>query len=351
MSPVAILLLTLAAVQDPAPAEPAISGQVACDAPAEVASGSSVRLQCTVSPELPAVALVLMQRPAGNEVFAPTPGLRLGKGRFMVSLCPDSLIPGAMHFYFEARDAEDRVLATSGNIEQPHVLTVRAPGDQNPLAAPLPARTAHIRDEDPLAAARQERQAEQRQATRSVQRQAGRFFVGFGAGVGYGYYPNSQLDFRSDLRIESNVGPAGLVLLTPEVGFQLTRAIALGLQLTWERLSGSGSGDSQSGSPATNSVIVLGRGSYHAGDGRLQLVASGFVGGGHGFRLVVPPLPMQGLLRNDSVRGGPMVIGPGLGVLYHLHPHAALIAESRLLAGMPSFATLIDLRVGAEFSF
>jgi hypothetical protein len=341
----ALLSLTVAAVQQDAAA------QIVCDTPSEVASGSPVRLQCTVAAGVPAVAVVLQHRPSGNEVFAPAPGLRTAKGKFVISLCPDTLIPGAMHFYFEARDAEDRVVASSGNIEQPHLLTVRATGDREPLALPLPARTSRIRDEDPLSEAREEREAARVEATRSVQRKAGSFLVGMGVGAGYGYYPTSRLDFRSDLRIQSNLGPAGVVLLTPEVGYQISRTVAVGLQVTWELLSGSGIGDAQAGSPATRSITVLGRGSYHFGDGRLQLVASGFVGGGHGFRLVVPPLPEQGLRRNDSVRGGPVVMGPGLGLLFHLHPHAAVIAESRVMAGFPRMAALVDGRIGAEFSF
>ena len=130
-----ILLLTVAAVEQNA------VPRIVCDTPSEVASGSPVRLQCTLAPELRAVALVLQHRPAGNEVFVPTPGLRMAPGKFVVSICPDSLIPGAMHFFFEARDSEDRVLATSGNLEQPHLLTVRAPGDVEPRCG-CPCRCA-----------------------------------------------------------------------------------------------------------------------------------------------------------------------------------------------------------------
>jgi hypothetical protein len=172
-----------------------------------------------------------------------------------------------------------------------------------------------------------------------------------GAGYGYGFYPESYLDFRRDLRIQANTGPAGVLLLTPEVGYQMSQRFAFGVQLTWQRLSGSGIGDAQMGSPATSGFTLLARGSYHTGEGRAQLVYSAFVGGGDGFHLVVPPLPDQGLRRNDSVRAGPVVAGPGLGLLFHLQRHAAIVAETRLLAGVPQFAALLDARLGAQFSF
>ena len=85
----------------------------------------------------------------------------------------------------------------------------------------------------------------------------------------------------------------------------------MGLQLYWQQIRGSGIGDAQTGSPARRSFTALARGSYHVGDGRVQWLASAFLGAGQGFHLVVPPLPDQGLRRNDSVRAGPVVRGPG----------------------------------------
>jgi hypothetical protein len=175
--------------------------------------------------------------------------------------------------------------------------------------------------------------------------------VGLGAGYGYGAYPSSPLAFRRDLRVRGNMGPAGIVLLTPELGYQLSQALAVGLQLTWQQIGSSGIGDPQAGSPARHTFTALARGSYRSGNGRLQWLASAFLGGGQGFDLVVPPLPEQGLHRNDSVRAGPVVLGPGAGLLFHLFPHAALLAEARLLAGLPRWGTLVDSRLAAEVSF
>jgi hypothetical protein len=343
-----ILLQVLAAE----PAAGHSSSRFACETPAEAEPGQALRVQCMATSELHAVAVVMFHRPSGSEVYAATPALRTDRARFQVTLCPDTLTPGPVHFYFEARDAEDKVVASSGDLDDPHLLVVRGFLGQAPVArASQPHREAQIRDEDPLAAARAEREAERVAAVRSVQRPPGRIWVGFGAGYGYGFYPESHLDFRKDLRIQANTGPAGVVLLTPEVGYQVSEAFAFGVQLTWQRLSGSGIGDAQMGSPVTSGFTLLARGSYHTGEGRAQLVYSGFIGGGDGFHLVVPPLPEQGLRRNDSVRAGPVVLGPGLGLLFHLQRHAAILAETRLLAGVPNFAALLDARLGAQFSF
>ncbi len=94
----------------------------------------------------------------------------------------------------------------------------------------MPVTSSRIRDEDPLAGARAERAAARVRELRSVQRPAGSVFVGLGAGYGYGAYPSSQLDFRRDLRVRGNMGPAGIVLLTPELGYQLSEALAVGVQ-------------------------------------------------------------------------------------------------------------------------
>jgi hypothetical protein len=100
---------------------------------------------------------------------------------------------------------------------------------------------------------------------------------------------------------------------------------------------------------------VLARGTYYWGTSRAQLFASGALGGGDGVRVVVPPATGTDanvtLSRNDTVRGGPIVLGPSAGLLYHFNPHFALLAEARLFAGLPDFAAAADLNGGLQVSF
>jgi hypothetical protein len=141
------------------------------------------------------------------------------------------------------------------------------------------------------------------------------------------------------------------VVLTPEVGYQLSDAVSLAVQARVQLLGDSGADDDSLGTPARGAWSLLVRGSYHVGTGRAQLVASAALGAAEGFRLVVAPQPEAGLRGRDSVTAGPVVLGPGLGAIYHLGHHAAVVAELRLLAGLPHFATTLDLSSGIAIAF
>jgi hypothetical protein len=65
----------------------------------------------------------------------------------------------------------------------------------------------------------------------------------------------------------------------------------------------------------------------------------------------VRPDPGAQLTRNDSIRGGPVVAGSGVGVLYHLGRSAALVSELRALVGVPRFAVVLDFTAGVQLAF
>jgi hypothetical protein len=104
------------------------------------------------------------------------------------------------------------------------------------------------------------------------------------------------------------------------------------------------------GNPARSAFAVLARPQLLFGPRNVQLNLSGYLGGGDGFRLTVPP-QLPKFRRNDSVRGGPLVAGAGLGVLFHLTTHVALAADTRWLFGFPDFAGVADLALGMQLGF
>ncbi len=323
---------------------------LACETPDEIMAGQPLVLHCAARPQNDRPVVVLVHfRPAGQEDFTTAPTLRTRKGWYTATICAEMLGEGPVHYYVEALDSRDQVVATSAEPASPHILTVIGGRRHTRAAAVTGGRAGG--DIDPLAHLRAEREAALTSAEAVGRRRPGRPFLALGVGWGYGWHPPGPLDFRRDLKASAGTATAGRVVLTPEIGYQLSDAVSLALQARVQLIGASGSGDGSLGAPARGAWAVMGRGSYHLGTGRAQLVASAVLGGGQGFRLVVDPQPQAGLLRNDSVTAGPVVLGPGLGAIYHLGHHTALLADLRMLAGLPHFATMFDLSSGIAVAF
>jgi hypothetical protein len=335
----------------------AVQKPLVCAAPDQVGSGEHVVLRCVPKAGLSVVTVLLYYRQSGTEDFTPAPTLRTRKGWYTATLWPDMLTPGPLHYYFEAHDAAGKVVASSGDDESPEVLQVRA--GVSALTPPALADgqfpAGKLADEDPMVQVRARKAAAQEAEAASLRRPAGSFYVGLGLGLGYGWYPDSVLDFRRDITVASGTGAAGPMVFSPEVGYQLSGRLSLSVLGRIERIGASGSGDLHEGRPATAAWAVLARGTYYWGMSRAQLFASAALGGGDGVRVVVPPTTTPDatltLSRNDSVRGGPIVLGPSAGFLYHFNPHFAFVAEARLFAGLPDFATVMDFGGGLQLSF
>jgi hypothetical protein len=352
-------LLLLLSVVRPLPAddpEPPALGKKAmeCQAPIESPSTDHLVLRCVTRAKLPVAAVLLHYRQSGSEDFTAAPTLRSRKGWYTATLCPHTFEAGPLHYYFEALDMNGKVVASVGDDESPGVVRILGPlvaGKGHGAGAP--ARNGAAGDDDPLAPLRASIEASRADERARQHRRPGSYFLGIGAGVGYGWYPARVLEFRKDASVNPGGGVAGPLVLTPEVGYQLSSRVAVSLLARWELIGSSGSGDLHAGAPATSAFALLGRGSYYWGSGRLQLVASGMLGAGEGVRVVVPPTAGNDVTidRNDTVLGGPVLLGPGVGFTYHLGPHFAWIGELRALAGVPNFAAVVDVNTGVQFGF
>jgi hypothetical protein len=331
-----------------------------CQAPVELPSADHLKLRCFARPKLPVVTVLVHYRHTGTEDFTLAPTLRSAKGWYTATLCPHAFAAGALHYYVEALDVNGKLVATVGDEESPGVVRILPPvAPAKPGATPggQPGTPAGPRDDDPLETLRASREAAREAAIADERarprRVPGSFYAGFGAGLGYGWYPARVLEYRQDISVAPGGGLAGPLVLTPEVGYQLSSRWAVSLLARWELIASTGAGDARRGAPATRALAVLGRVSHHWGSGRAQLVASGMLGAGEGVRMVVPPTQASDvrLERNDTVRGGPVLVGPGAGFLFHVNPHLALVGELRALAALPTVAAVVDLNAGVQLGF
>ncbi len=363
--------VTLAAAPRATTAAPALEPKqklTCAPAPGPTGLDHPFSLACTLAPGVNAANVVLFFRQGGAPDFTAAPTLRAKPGGpFVASLCAHDLVAGPLQYYFEARDATGRVVTSDGDEESPSVLVVApatvvarpalvaASATMPAGASDASAPVAHLRpdigdDNDPLAAVRR-KQDENRQAERRSHRRQPGPMVGGSFGVGYGYYGERTLEFNRDLASDPSGGVAGLPLVMPEIGWQLGDRLTISGQLRWQPLNPGGSGDPRLGSPAKNSWALLARALYQLGEGSLRPFFGLNLGGGDGFRVVVPANPTAQLLRDDTIRGGPFLAGPSAGALYHFSRYVALAAELRVLAGLPNFALASELSAGAQFGF
>jgi hypothetical protein len=194
-------------------------------------------------------------------------------------------------------------------------------------------------------------------ATREVglhRRRGGSFYAGISVGSGYGFHPASRLEYRNDLQIGAGLSSVGIVHFAPEIGYQITDAFSFSLLGRFQYIPEEGR-ISGGGAPAHGANSVLGKLSYGFGDRNFQTVLSLLAGGGEGLRFQIPPKPTNdpktSLTSNDTVRAGPFLFGPALGILIHFHEHFAWLVDAKALIGQPDGGFAIEASTGPQVGF
>jgi hypothetical protein len=343
------------------PEEPDLPARVPqpvyCPTPDEAPPSEKITLNCVLQPAVSASKVLLYYRVPGAEHFTSASTVRSSKGWYRGVIPADVVQGRSLHYYVEARDATNEVVGSAGRDDSPNVVLIRegaVPVAGTGLFAgvrfrPKPGSEAVASEEDPLEAVSRDRERE-RDAQGLRRRRDGALFFGVGLGSGYGYHRTQRLEFYREAVIEQGWIPSGMLHLAPEVGYQVGSTFAISVLARLQVISQTGSGDMRVGNPARSAFAVLARPQLLFGPRNVQLNLSGYLGGGDGFRLTVPP-QLPKFRRNDSVRGGPLVAGAGLGVLFHLTSHVALAADTRWLFGFPDFAGVADLALGMQLGF
>ena len=145
--------------------------------------------------------------------------------------------------------------------------------------------------------------------------------------------------------------------LAPEVGYQITDDFAVAVQGRHQIIPSQGSKNSDlgNGTPAKGANSVLVKLGYAVFGDNTRLVVSAIGGIGEGFRLVIAPKrsmdPSKDLPRNDTIRGGPGMLGGGVALVHHVSKMFAALVDFKTLVGMPDSAVVVDVAGGLQFSF
>jgi len=335
-----------------------ISLPLYCPVPDEAPPATEIALRCVPRPGVSFARMMLFYRPAASETFTQVPMTRSRKGWYSGLVPAKAVVGKTLQYYVEAQQTGKKTAAVThnGQSDSPNLLSIRegaAPVGQGTLAAAhfkKDTPVGPVKDDNPLLEAERERERES-VVSADHRRRPGRLFVGAGIGTGYGWHRKRVLEFRTEQAVATGFSPGGLLQVTPELGYQYDDQYAFSVQMRFQYIPESGSGDTKAGSPAHGAWAAFARGYRFFGVGNGQPFLTGTAGFGQGFRLVVPPHPEQGVTRNDTIRGGPIVLGPGGGFIYHFTPRFSWNAEVRLLAGLPDFALLSEFSTGGQVSF
>lgn len=174
-----------------------------------------------------------------------------------------------------------------------------------------------------------------------------RWFVGLGVGFGGGYAKGDGLEaFNQYTRgFTPGFSPQGLGHALPEIGYMVAPQVAVSLQVRHQVIQ------KDNGYMAGGATSVLLRGRYDFGDGPARFYGFGAIGGGEGVRMVVTADTSSGNQIKDTVRGGPVVVGGGLGASYAFGSVVDGVIETGTLVGVPQISAAFDLNFGVRFRF
>jgi hypothetical protein len=328
-----------------------------CPNPDEAPPGEPIALRCVASPTIAAAKVLIFYRLPGGEKFSQVTTKRSPKGWYYGTIPSEAATGKSLQYYFVARDAGDKDVATNGRDDSPNLMLIREGAPivgRGALATRFATGGSKGDEENPLEAQESERERVFKEVGRH-RRHAGSFYVGFSIGSGYGYHRASRLEYRTDLQIAEGLSSVGLIHFAPEIGYQITDALSLSVLGRFQYIPEEGKVTANSGAPAHGANSVLAKLSYGLGSKNAQFLISLMAGGGEGFRLQVPPKPTSdvktSLPRNDTVRAGPIIFGPGVGFLYHFVPAFAWAVEGRALIGAPDLGYAVELSTGPQVSF
>jgi hypothetical protein len=298
---------------------------------------------------------------------------KTAKGWYLATLPGHVMKPGDLQIYFDARDANDKEIASNGQVDSPSIVEIRKKGGGG--------RRGEGDEEDPLKRIRNQQRDEAYEAGLHRRRE-GAFWFGVGGGVGWGYSPAGSLEWEKDLKVSAITTTTGLFHLLPELGYMWSDSFGIALQVRYEviqqqqatyidktvsdkpQLASTG----RDGAPTTQAFATFARAIWYtdlSSSGNMQFSVSGDLGGGF-VRFPVKPVavvqgynpdtgaviidPRNTIAKTDTRPVGPVLFGSTVGIIAHLSRHFALSLDARLLSGLGDFGVVVEGGLNAQIA-
>ena len=304
--------------------------------------GRPVPITVLPDKDLGASALVLRYRSATASSFTDLPLQKGPAGAFEAAI-PASATAGQQVVYFiEARRADGSVIVRRGSAADPMVVTlVEAAKPVVATATPTPSAKA-----------------------------SPRFYFALLGGTGVGTASGTGEETRNS--VTSGIVWTRAGQLAPEIGYFVTPQLRLGVQARLQLVTGAtpyhllgyndptecGSDHTCSSFTGAFAGLAKAAWSFFDPESAFQLYASLSAGYGtirHVAKEVTGPQTCGGTgpaftgTCMDTVAGGPVLFGPGVGFQYRVSDGVGLVVELDGLVGVPDFTANADLNVGVAF--
>jgi hypothetical protein len=330
------------AVKTPPPKPPESTGTGLTHEPvAEGKQGSAISITVEVADELEFEKLILAYRPEGASDFLGREMKEVADGKYGAEIPTTATLGGTVAYYIEAEDKDGGPIAARGSVDNPIVIHL--------LGVGITKNDDDDDDDDDDGGEGPEK----------------RLFVGLLAGMGMGWATGTG-DTNADVMISpSGLAPAGLVQVSPEVGYWMDSSLMLSLQIRYQYITG------------TTDIYATNNRVYHTANYALAGFAKatwkfGLGGSDSKFHPFFSLAAGAGRIRHvvsfkrqmltncgqtrtetcvDTIGAGPILAGPGGGLMYDIGDRASAVLQVNSVLGFPDFSVHFDANIGVAFGF
>jgi hypothetical protein len=327
------------------PSEPGVpAGGLVHEPVAEGKQGSAISVTVGVQNDLEFEKIILAYRPEGATEFLGREMKEVADGRYGAEIPTNATSGGTVAYYIEAEDAEGAPIAARGSVDNPLVIHL--------LGVGVSHRTGEDEDED-------EEEDEDEGPDH-------RYFLGVMAGSGVGYATGTG-DTNANVSIDPpGLAPSGVGQFAPEFGYWLNSGLMLSVQFRYAYIAGTTNIHEPVPDQCPNgvchtanySLALFGKATWKFGEGTKWHPFFSLAAGGGRIRHVVEFRKKESICgpgRNevcvDTIGAGPVLFGPGGGIMYDITDSIAAVVQLNSVLAVPNFTAHVDGNIGVAFGF
>jgi hypothetical protein len=301
--------------------------------------GKAVPIHVTVDSALAGKRVVLNFKPDGAAEFVERDMTEVSPGNWQSEIPATVAVGNRVAYYIDVEDDKENTVATKGTEESPFVVLLKSAGPARP-ETPSPNEG-----------------------------EGGHWFIGLGFGSGTGW-TNGNGEVNADHKITpAGFAPSELGHVEPEVGYFIKPGLLLSAQLRFQYVTGpteaklpmnakyqNECGGDYVCSPAKYALAGFAKVTYFFGEAHLHPFVSGSLGGGYIRHVAAfPSITNCGSSGTqecvDTVAAGPVLVGPGGGILYDVSDSFGLMLGATSYLGFPNFTFHVDVNGGVAVQF